>query len=526
MPRSTSSPSTRTAKRTWLELAILAALFIAVFLIYGQVDHFEFSSYDDPEYVSENTHIHDGLTLGTIEWAATAVVVGNWTPVTMLSHAFDTQLGLESGGRHLMNVLIHALAALLLFAALRRATQATWASAFVAAMFALHPVHVESVAWIAERKDVLSAFWGFAALYAYVRYAKQPGVRRYLMVAGALALGLMSKPMLVTFPFVFLLFDVWPLRRRQFPKVLVEKLPLFALSAADAVVTYLVQHSIGAVQAIPLLFRVRNALVGCVIYIGQLFWPVNLTVFYPIHAVAVWQVMGAAAVVLAVSALAIRWWRVRPWFATGWFWFLGTLVPVIGLVQVGAQAHADRYTYIPLVGLSIMLAWGVQEFGGLTSNVKAAAAIAGCLACMALTSRQASYWENDGTLFQHAVDVTENNFTAENGLALYLAKTGRPAEAIPHFEAYLRMVPNDAQIHNNLGILYGGSGGHEKDAIAQFEAAVRIEPNFKEAQYNLGLALSKMPGRTADAIAHLEAARRIEPSPSITQLIESLKGKQ
>jgi tetratricopeptide (TPR) repeat protein len=346
------------------------------------------------------------------------------------------------------------------------------------------------------------------------------------LVAVPLAFGLMSKPMLVTFPFLFLLLDIWPLHRAQFPKVLWEKLPLIALSAADAVVTYLVQHSTGAVQAIPFLFRLRNALVAYIIYIGQLFWPTRLAVFYPIHAVAVWQAALACLFLLAVSALAVYWWRPRPWFATGWFWFLGTLVPVIGLVQVGGQAHADRYTYIPLVGLSIILAWGAQEIRQVKPAAWIAGAIAFCIVCMALTAQQTSYWENDGTLFQHALDVTENNFTAQNGLALYLAKHNRTAEAIPHFEEYLRLVPSDAKIHNNLGILYGALPGREKDAIAQFEAGVRLEPDFKEAQYNLGMALSKIPGRTADAIAHLDAARRIQPSATINEMIDRLRSTQ
>lgn len=518
-----SSPSSAT--NNLLDRAIWAALIIAVFLVYGQVDHFALTAYDDPEYVSENDHVSGGLTFDTIKWAATAVVVGNWTPVTMLSHAADSQLGLESGGRHLMNVLIHALAAALLFAALRRATNARWPSAFVAAIFALHPVHVESVAWIAERKDVLAAFWGFLALYCYVRYAERPDMRRYLLVVVPFALGLMSKPMLVTLPFLFLLLDIWPLGRAQFPKMLWEKLPLIALSAADAVIIYFVQHSIGAVQAIPFLFRLRNALVAYVIYTGQLFWPTRLAVFYPIHAVAVWQAALAGLLLLTISALAIYWWGVRPWFATGWFWFLGTLVPVIGLVQVGGQAHADRYTYIPMVGLSILLAWGVQELKKVTQTAKASLAIACCVVCMVLTAQQTSYWQNDGTLFQHAIDVTENNFTAQNGLALFLAQNGRGAEAIPHFEEYLRLVPSDAKSHNNLGILYGSMPDRQQDAIAQFEAAVRQEPNFKEAQYNLGMALTKMPGRTADAIAHLDAARRIEPSATINEMIDRLRAQ-
>jgi hypothetical protein len=503
-------------------------------MVYGQVEHFELTSYDDPEYVTENDYVREGLTSESFKWSWTAVVVGNWMPVTMLSHIADTQLfGMESGGRHMVNVLLHLLAALLLFAALQRATRQRWPSAFVAALFALHPVHVESVAWVAERKDVLAAFFGFLALYAYVRYVEHPNLRGYLMVVVPFSLGLMSKPMLVTFPFVLLLLDIWPLSRAEFPKLLWEKVPLIVLSAADSAVTYLVQHSIGAVQVLPLAFRIRNALVSYVIYMGQMLWPVRLAVYYPLHKVTVWEATLAAIFLAGVCGLAIYWRRLHPYFATGWFWFLGTLVPVVGIVQVGGQAHADRYTYIPMVGLSIIVAWGVpavlesvgKPWHG-TRNAIAALAIAFCAGCMVLTARQASYWQNDGTLFQHAIDVTEKNYTAENGLGIYLAKTGRGPEAIPHFEEFLRVVPNDAKIHNNLGILFSNIPGREKDAVSHFEAAVRIQPDFKEAQYNLGVTLSKMPGRTSDAIAHLDAARRIQASPAISQMIERLRSGQ
>jgi hypothetical protein len=505
-------------------------LVLSILLVYGQVEHFSFTSYDDPDYVTENDYVRNGLTLDSLKWAATAVVVGNWMPVTLLSHVADTQLfGTESGGRHIENVLLHALAAVLLFAALERSTKARWPSIFVAAAFALHPVHVESVAWIAERKDVLSAFFGFLALYAYVRYTERPGTQRYLMVAVAFTLGLMSKPMLVTFPFLLLLLDVWPLQRFQFPRVLWEKLPLLALSAADSAVTFLVQKDIGAVQAIPLMFRMRNALVSYIIYIGQLFWPTRLAVFYPIHTVFVWQVLLAAMILAGVSALAVYWWRTRPYFATGWLWFLGTLVPVIGIVQVGGQARADRYTYIPFIGLTIIVAFGaedlIRKFPAARTAAIFATAIFGVV-CMVLTAKQTSYWQDDGTLFQHAVEVTEKNFIAESGLGIYLAQTGRGAEAIPHFEEYLRLVPRDAKIHNNLGILLANLPDHQNEAISHFEAAVNIDPKFKEAQFNLGMALSKVPGRTADAIAHLDAARRIQPSATISQIIDRLRSGQ
>jgi hypothetical protein len=257
-----------------------------------------------------------------------------------------------------------------------------------------------------------------------------------------------------------------------------------------------------------------------------MFWPVNLAVFYPIHSVAIWEAALAAVLLLAVSAAVVYWRSARPYLTAGWFWYLGTLVPVIGIVQVGAQARADRYTYIPMVGLSIMLAWGAAEIVRKRPNTKniliTLAGISG-IACMTLTARQTAFWQNSGTLFQHAVDVTENNYIAQNGLGIYLGQTGHASEAIPHLEEASRLVPDDAATHNSLGILYANLPGHQQQAIAQFEAAVRLHPDYMEAQYNLGLALSQVPGRQAEALAHYEAAQRIQPSPTVAEAIERLK---
>jgi len=503
---------------------------LTVLLVYGQVDHFEFANYDDPEYITENANVRAGLTSSTLKWAATAVVAGNWMPVTLLSHAADVEFfGLDAGAHHMVNVLLHALAAILLFAALHRATQGRWQSAFVAALFALHPLHVESVAWVAERKDVLSAVFGFLAIYAYVRYCQRPSARAYLLVLLPFCLGLMSKPMLVTFPFLLLLLDFWPLRRSPSARAIWEKLPLLALSMADSVVTYMVQGSSGAVQVIPFAFRLRNALLSYITYIGQTLWPARLAVFYPYHEVAVWQAALAALVLLGISALVIYRWRTSPYLATGWFWFLGTLVPVIGLVQVGSQSHADRYTYIPMIGLSLMLAWGAADVlrrWPAARTTVAVAAIAFCGACMLLTAQQTASWQNSGTLFQHAIDVSRNNFVAENGLAIYLAQNGHPAEAIPHFEEVLRVIPDDAKVHNSLGILFAGMPDHQQQAISHFEAAIRNHPDYMEAQFNLGLALSQIPERKAEALEHFQAAQRIQPSPAISQAIERLRTGQ
>ena len=508
-----------------MDWGICLGLVILILVVYGQSQHFAFTSYDDPEYVTDNPLVREGLTAASFKGAWTTPAVGNWIPMTVLSHLVTAQLfGMESGAHHMVNVAVHAIAALLLFLALSRATQMRWASAFVAAVFALHPLHVESVAWVAERKDVLSAFFAFLAIYAYVRYAARESVRGYLLVVVLYALGLMAKPMLVTFPFVLLLLDFWPLGRMQFPKVLWEKIPLLALAAADSVVTYLVQGT--AVQTIPLDFRLRVAAIAPWTYLRETFWPAGLAVFYPLHAVPTWQACLAAILLAGVSGVVIQWRRGFPYLFTGWFWFLGTLVPVAGIVQAGAQAHADRYTYIPMVGLLITLAWGAMD--AMKRWRAAQKPIAGIAApavvlCVALAVRQASFWENSGTLFQHALEVTHDNYVAQSGLGNYLAQTGHQEEAIPYLEEVVRMVPGDAQVHNNLGILYAGVGGHQQRAIAHFEAAVRSRPDYMEAQYNLGLALSQVPGRSGEAITHLEAAERLKPNPNIEQMIERLR---
>jgi tetratricopeptide (TPR) repeat protein len=508
-----------------LDLAIGLGLILAIFVVYSQVGAFDFTSYDDNLYVTENAHVQSGLTLDNIKWAMTAVVASNWMPVTLLSHMLDCQLfHQQSGMHHLMNVLLHLLATLLLFASLKRATGARWPSAFVALLFAVHPLHVESVAWVAERKDVLSAFFWFLALYAYVRYVERPTVAGYLLVALAFALGLMAKPMMVTFPFTLLLLDVWPLRRVQFPKILWEKIPLIALSAAVSCVTYFVQRSTAAVQAFPLPVRIENALISYVVYIGQMLWPAGLAVLYPYQqSPALWQAAASAILLAAVTAGVILTWRTRPYLAVGWFWYLGTLVPVIGLVQVGLQARADRYMYIPMVGLLMMLAWGAAEFPA--KWLVPVAAVAG-VACISLARIQTDYWQNSQTLFERAIDVTRDNYVAEYNLGNYLMNTRRGPEAIPHFEAALRVHPNYPEAQNNLGMLFGNIPGRMPDAISHFEAAVRLNPDLIAAHYNLAVALQQIPGRKAEALAHYEVVQRLQPSPEIAKIIERLRSEQ
>jgi tetratricopeptide (TPR) repeat protein len=498
-----------------LDQAIYAGLVLAILIVYAQVGNFEFTTYDDGLYV-EDPHVQAGLTIGSIGWAFTAVVANNWIPVTLVSHVIDGQLfHMHSGMHHLMNVVFHALATLLLFACLRRATGSRWPSAAVALLFALHPLHISSVAWVAERKDVLSALFFFLAIYAYQLYVERPSPRGYLLVAGAFSLGLMAKPMLVTFPFVLLLLDFWPLQRFQWPRSVWEKVPLLALFAIASGITFSVQKSTGAVLDVPFAVRLQNALISYVAYIGQMFWPAGLAVIYPYRqSIPAWQSAAALALLLAVSGLALSMWKTRRYFAMGWFWYLGMLVPVIGLVQVGLQSHADRYTYLPMVGLFVILAWGAAEilekWPGTKQGVLVTGAIAGA-AWVAVTWTQIGYWQNSETLFQHAIDVTGDNWAAQYNLGHYLMDVaGRVSDAVPHFQEAVRLNPTYAEAHNNLGAGLMNTA-RNSEAITQFEAALRIKPDFADAQFNLGLALSKVPGRAAEAIQHYREAIRLNP---------------
>jgi tetratricopeptide (TPR) repeat protein len=465
----------------------------------------------------------------------------------------DSQLfGLRGGLHHLTGVLWHALAAVLLFAFLVRATHARWPSAWVAFVFALHPLHVESVAWVAERKDVLCAFFWFLALWAYVRYAERPGRGRYALVLLCFCLGLMSKPMIVTLPFLLLVLDAWPLRRLS-RKAVIEKIPFFAIAAVSAAATFLVQHSSGAVKEIarlPLGLRIENALVSCALYCLKTIWPSGLAVFYPYLAGFAWWMVAAAGLAIAiVTVLALRSFRSAPSLAAGWLWFLVTLAPVIGLVQVGAQARADRYMYVPMAGLAIMLAWGAADLARrwpAAARPIAVAAIAACLAAAAVSAAQIQHWRNSETLFQHALDVTTDNYLAEHNLGSYLLGTGRLSEAVPHLEAALRirpesaparsdlasalaqtpgrlpeaileyqaalrLLPDSAILHNNLASALAKFPERMPEAIAEYQAALRIDPDYAEAHHNLGLALAATSDRLPEAIAEYQAALRIQP---------------
>lgn len=495
-----------------LNFWIYLALSVGVLVVYLPVRTYDFVNFDDPDYVASNLHVRQGITPGGIAWAFTSTEIANWFPLTRLSHMLDVELfGLDAGWHHLDSALLHILATLFLFAFLYRATSARWPCAFVAFLFALHPLHVESVAWIAERKDVLAAFFWFLTLWAYTRYAERPGLGRYLLVLASFCLGLLSKPMIVTLPFVLLLLDVWPLRRPKNISLIWEKIPFFVLSAASAVITYLAQAGSGAVDALHISFalRIENALVSYFIYIAKMFWPAGLAVFYPYPSeIPAWQAVSAGLALVGISALTLWMRRTHPYLAVGWFWYLGTLVPVIGFVQVGAQARADRYTYLPMVGLSIMLAWGLPQV--LKTKVVISAAIVACLACVVLCAAQVRHWRNSQTLFRHALDVTSGNYLAHHNLGVALADEGRFPEAIEQYQAALQIAPNAANVQTDYGNALAKSG-RIPEAIARYRAALGFLPDSPITHNDLANALAAIPGSIPEAIAEYQTALRLKP---------------
>jgi len=507
--------------------AIGVALVIVTFAAFGGLLSSGFVNYDDPVYVTENAHVQRGLTGESVAWAFRTTEAANWHPLTWLSHMLDVQLfGLEAGKHHLTSLLLHALNTLLLFFLLVRMTGALWRSAFVAALFALHPLHVQSVAWIAERKDVLSTLLWLLTLGAWGAYLKSKKTGPYALAMAFFALGLMAKPMLVTLPFTLLLLDYWPLGRLVLPlrgrsgalkELLWEKAPLFALSAASCIVTAIVQRSGGAVVALEHLgfgSRLANAALAYVGYLGKTLWPASLAVFYP-HPrarLALAAAGGAALLLLGVTVMAFRLGKRAPFLVWGWLWYLGTLVPVIGLVQVGDHAMADRYTYIPLIGIFVAIAWGlaalVRERRALRHAV-AVAALASLAALFLVTRIQSGYWSDSKALFEHALAVTSDNYLAHNQLGVALEGENRHPEAVEHYRQALRIRPNYAQAMDNLGLdLAKMNRGAE--ALEYLQQAVRINPDSADAQYNLGIALAAA-GRLDEAVEHYRRALGIKP---------------
>lgn len=514
-------------RRDRLDLGLALILLAATILAYQPAWTAQFVTLDDPQYVTANPQVKAGLSRDGVRWAFTTMHDGNWFPLTWLSHmAIVSAFGLDSRFHHLANLALHAASALLLFAALRRLTGARWPSALVAALFALHPLHVESVAWVAERKDVLSGLFWMLTFAGYARYAERPGWRRYWLVAVPFALGLLSKSMIVTLPFVLLLLDWWPLGRidlagddarwRSAGRLVLEKVPLLAMTAAAAVVTFIAQQRTGSVaqlEQVPLGLRAANATWSVVAYAASFVWPSGLAVFYPYPpAIPWWRTAAAAAGLLAVSAAVARRVAASAYLAVGWLWYLGTLVPVLGLVQVGSQARADRYTYIPTIGLSIMVAWGAADWASKRERRRmpvCGVGVACAAACAVLTWNQAQTWRTSATLFGHALEVTADNFVALDGAGLQLRLQGRIDEAIARFDQAVRLAPAFAVGRNNLGEALLARGQAEQ-ALPHLREAVRLNPNLREARISLGMAESAL-GQPDEAIAVYEEAVRQWP---------------
>jgi protein O-mannosyl-transferase len=519
-PMQSESRSAHARTKLWLGAL---ALCVLVWIAFGPALTGDWILFDDPAYVTKNAAVAGGLTAEGVRYAFTAIHGGNWHPLTTLSHQLDVELfGLAPLGPHAVNLALHALAAVLAFGVLASLTGALGPSWITAALFAIHPLRVESVAWISERKDVLSAVFFWLTLAAYARWCARPSPRRYALTAVALVLGLMAKPMLVTLPCVLVLVDVWPLKRFDWQAPLGaalwarvrEKLPLFALAAAASVVTYVVQHASGAmtsVERFPLALRLANAPIAVVEYLRMSFWPVGLAPFYPHVERNSFALPIVAALVLALVTLASwRQARRRPWLCVGWLWFLGMLVPVIGIVQVGGQALADRYSYLPSAGLALALVFGLHAvLTAKSARIGAIGVTAAVLAASTLATRaQTHLWHDTRTLFAHALAVTRDNGIAHEVYGNSLFSSGEIDEAIEHLEAAVRISPGLPAAHNNLGSALGLKGRHA-EALAHFERAIATQPSA-DAYHNWGFALAELK-RFDEAIVKYEQAVALSP---------------
>jgi protein O-mannosyl-transferase len=529
-PLGTSVPA---PYRLQLPVWLLAALLVLVTLaLYWPAMRFDFINYDDPLYVIENSHVHNGLNWAGVKWAfSNTQLAAYWAPIMWLSHMLACQLfGLNPSGHHLINVLLHAANTVLVFLLLYRLTGATWRSFIVAALFGWHPLRVESVAWITERKDVLSTCFGLLSLLFYVRYVKKSNASSpqskvfYSLSLLCFAFGLMSKPMLVTWPFVMLLLDWWPLGRvtgdgwrvARVRHLVFEKLPFFVLAAVMSIVTFVAQKrdaSVITIKELPLDARAGNALISYCRYLEKLLWPADLAVFYPYPGKwPITEVILAGGFLLSVTVFCAMTRRRYPFLLMGWLWYCGTLVPVIGLVQAGWVAMADRFTYVPSLGMLILTIWGTY---GLTRHWRYQTVVSSVAACMAivtffaLTRLQLAYWKDSGTLFRHALEVTENNYIAHNSLGLVLDKQGQHDEAISQYLEVIRLKPDYVEAHNNLGIALDEKGQPDA-AIHQFQEAIRLKPNHANAQYNLGIAFLE-EGRVEEAINQFQEVIRLQP---------------
>jgi len=520
---------------------IYAGLALVTFIAFEPVRKNEFINYDDDEYITENPNIVSGLTFQSFIWAFTTFYASNWHPVTWLSHTLDCQLfGIDPTWHHLTNLFFHVANTLLLFYIFRRMTAAIWPGAFVAIAFAIHPLHVESVAWVAERKDVLSGLFFMLTIIAYLRYAERPTIAKYILVVLFLSLGLMAKPMLVTLPFVLLLLDYWPLQRLRLKrqgtdqtsleaesvknedgdsawKLLAEKVPLFILVACSSAITIIVQRSAGAMKTLekyPVNIRIINAFVSYLGYIVKMFYPTRLAILYPLqpYNIPKWQPWVFLLILIVITALVIYGGRKRRYLLVGWLWYLGTLIPVIGLVQVGSQAMADRYTYLPSIGIFIIVAWTAAELQLKLRRQRIALATLAALAIAALvicTRLQLRHWKDNITLYEHTLAVTEENFVILYNYGDALSKKSRLDEAIVQFRKALRISPNEPDVYNNIGAALKEMG-NIKEAIENWRKALALDPRHQKAHINMGLAMSELRSYE-QAIYHFQEALRAKP---------------
>jgi len=506
-PQQISTPPSRVLSDSWLYFALL----VLIVLVYAQVRTFDFVSYDDPDYVTNNPVVKNGITLAGLRWALTSSFAGNWFPLTWFSHMLDyTLFGMNSGLHHLTSVLIHALTALVCFVVFAQMTGARWMSAMVAFLFALHPMHVESVAWIAERKDVLSALFEALTLWVYLKYSLRPTASRYISTLVVFCLGLMAKPMLVTVPLLLVLIDFWPLRRGL---RLVEKLPFLALSLAVSVVTYVVHKDVGAavsLELIPTSTRLANAVVSYWIYLYKALVPLHLAVFYPYPTSFSPLPTLAAALFLGLLTAACVWQATRrPYLLVGWLWYLISLLPVIGIIQVGSQAYADRYSYLPLMGIFVALVWTAADL--LRTRPWAATTLANCVgvACLSLTWLQIQYWRNSISLYQHAIEVTTDNYVARYNLAAVDEARGDLSAAEGQLQETVRIRPFFVVARSAFGQVLAEEGKHDR-AVEELKIAETLKPSDPDTHFRLGASLGAL-GRIEDAISEFSSGLRLRP---------------
>ena len=505
------------------KLIIYIVLILATLAVFWQVNQYSFVNFDDHVYVTQNIHIQSGITLDGCRWALGTHYLGLWNPLVWLSFMFDYQLyGLNAGSYHLTNLILHILSALLLFWLFNRMTGAIWKSAFVAAFFALHPLHVESVAWIAERKDVLSAFFWMLTLCLYVYYTEKPVIKRYLPVVFSFVVALMSKPMVVTLPVIMILLDYWPLGRFELRKSdlmlwqLREKIPFFILSAVLVFITlYNPSGHDTSLKAFSLLSRLANTPVAFVTYMGRTFMPNGMAYYYPFSdQLPVWQVFGTSLLIISISAAAIVMVKRFPYFFVGWLWFAITILPVIGIIQVSLimpYSMADRYHYLPSIGIAVILAWGIPfliKREDTRKKILLPVSIAALSIMAVFTWQQCGYWRDNASLFGHALQVTKDNYFAHNSLGADLFKNGKLKEAMYHYNEAIRLNPNATDFYNNRGICYFALG-QPQSAVEDYNKAVALNPEFADAYYNRGVAYVKL-GRNQSAFDDFSDAIRLK----------------